>query len=69
MVNDALEEIEREREYEITNVAEEEKEYEIKSDLDLENYFGKSVDDYADMLDNVDFGRWLDDHGAEMYEH
>lgn len=69
MVNDALDEIEREREYEITNVTEEEKEYEIQSDLDLENYFGKSVDDYADLLDNVDFGRWLDDHGGEMYEH
>lgn len=50
-------------------ITEVEKEYEIQSDLDAEDYFGKSIDDYANMVDNVDFGRWLDDHGAEMYEH
>lgn len=51
------------------HITEEKKEYEIQSDLDAEDYFGKSIDDYADMVDNVDFGRWLDDHSGEMYEH
>lgn len=50
-------------------ITEEKKEYEIKSDLDAEDYYGKNIDDYADMIDNTDFGRWLDDHGNEMYEH
>ena len=60
------EEDEDEEEPQITEAKEE---YVIQSELDTEDYFGKSIDDYADMLDNVDFGRWLDDHGGEMYEH
>ena len=60
-----LDEEEEDEEPEITEVKEE---YVIKSDLE-EDYYGKSIDDYSSLLDNVDLGRWIDEHSGELNEH
>ena len=65
LVYGELDDVEEDEEPEITEVKEE---YEIKSDME-DDYYGKSIDDYSSLLDNVDLGRWIDEHSGELYEH
>ena len=65
LVYGELDDEEEDEEPEITEVKEE---YEIKSDME-DDYYGKSIDDYSSLLDNVDFGRWIDEHSGELNEH
>ena len=56
-----------EGEYEEPEITEVKEEYVIQSDL-KEDYYGKSIDDYSPLLDNVDLDRWIEEHSGELNE-